>query len=165
MVRLACEQADAEGATLFLVDGPILRPYIVYNLPKEYTDGIGTVRVGTQCCGRAVEQKRPWIVADMLTDPLFADGRDGAMASTIRAGFSVPVMDRGVAVASLACHYTTPHCPTELDIERNEVFANLIGIALRAVESTPVAEAVFHFSMEKHELTRTEAKPTAATRS
>lgn len=148
-----------------MVDGPILRPYIVYNLAKEYIEGIGTVRVGTQCCGRAVEQKRPWIVADMLTDPLFADGRDGAVASTIRAGFSVPVVDRGVAVASLACHYTAPHCPTELDIERNEVFAKLIGIALRAVESTPRPETVFHFSVEKHELTQSDAKPSAAIRS
>jgi GAF domain-containing protein len=161
MVRLACEQADADGATLFLVDGPVLRPYIVYNLPKEYIDGIGTVRVGAQCCGRAVEQKKPWIVADMLTDPLFADGREGALTSPIRAGFSVPVIDRGIAVASLACHYTAPHSPTALDIQRNEVFANLIGIALRAVESTPLPEAVFHFSVEKHELIRSEAKPVA----
>lgn len=92
MVRVACELANGHGATLFVVDGPILRPLIVYNLPKEYIAGIGTVRVGTQCCGRAVEQKKPWIVSDMLTDPLFADGRSGAETSPIRAAFSVPVL-------------------------------------------------------------------------
>ena len=57
MVRLACELADGQAASLFLVDGGILRPYILYNLPKEYVAGIGTVEVGTQCCGRAVTQK------------------------------------------------------------------------------------------------------------
>ena len=130
MVQLACELAETKGATLFVVDGEVLKPYIVYNLPQEYIEGIGTVRVGTQCCGRAVEQKQPWIVEDMLTDPLFADGREGAMASPIRAAFSVPVISRNAAIASLACHFTEPHTPSALDIERNEVFAKLIAIVL-----------------------------------
>src|SRR5215475_6938595 len=121
MVRLACELADAQGATLFLVEGNVLRPFIIYNLPKEYIAGIGDVKVGTQCCGRAVEHKKPWIVSDMLTDPLFADGRDGALSSPIRAAFSVPVLDGDKAIASLACHYADPRSPSKIDIERNEV--------------------------------------------
>lgn len=132
MLGVACEMANAHGATLFIVDGPVLRPYIICNLPEEYIRGIGTVRVGTQCCGRAVEHRKPWIVSDMLTDPLFADGRAGAEESPIRAGFSVPVMDGDDAIASLACHFTHPHTPTDLDIERNSVFANLFSISLRA---------------------------------
>jgi hypothetical protein len=94
MLGVACDTADADGATLFVVDGAVLRPYLVYHLPVEYIHGIGTVRVGTQCCGRAVEHKRPWIVKDMLSDPLFADGRGGALASPIRSAFSVPVDGR-----------------------------------------------------------------------
>jgi GAF domain-containing protein len=131
MLGVACDVAGASGATLFVVDGSALRPYIVYNLPTEYIKGIGTVRIGTQCCGRAVEQKKPWIVSDMLTDPLFAEGRGGALESPIRAAFSVPVIDRDVAIAALACHFTNPHSPTPLDVERNEVFAKLIAISLR----------------------------------
>lgn len=143
MVRLACELAGAHGATLFLVDGPVLRPYVIYNLPKGYIEGIGTVRVGMQCCGRAVAQKRPWIVSDMLTDPLFADGRKGAVDSPIRAAFSVPVLNGDRAIASLACHYMEPHTPSAIDIERNEVFAKLISIALRGREGTPMPEPYF----------------------
>lgn len=143
MVRLACQLADAHGATLFVVDGSILRPYIVYNLPREYVAGIGTVRVGEQCCGRAVEDKRPWIVSDMLTDPLFADGRNGALESPVRAAFSVPVLDGDKAIASLACHYLDPHVPTRLDIERNEVFARLISISMRGQHPFPVTEPFF----------------------
>lgn len=148
MVRLACELADAHGATLFFVDGLVLRPYIIYNLPKEYILGIGTVHIGTQCCGRAVEQKRPWIVSDMLTDPLFVEGRDGAVKSPIRAAFSVPVLDGNKAIASLACHYLEPHVPSKLDIERNEVFAKLIAISLRGRHPISIAEPFFASAMD-----------------
>ena len=132
MLGVACDMANAHGATLFLVDGPVLRPFLIYNLPTEYIHGIGEVRVGEQCCGRAVAHRKPWIVTDMLADPLFADGVGGAVASPIRAAFSVPVMDGDTPLASLACHFTTPHTPTAVDIERNEVFARLFAISLRS---------------------------------
>lgn len=149
MVRLACELADAQGATLFLVDGPILRPYVIYNLPEEYIRGIGVVRVGSQCCGRAVAHKKPWIVMDMLTDPLFAEGRDGALDSPVRAAFSVPVLDGDTAIASLACHFTKPHSPTRIDIERNEVFAKLIAISLRGQQIETMVEPLFSSAAEQ----------------
>lgn len=135
LVRIACDVADASAGSLFLVDGDVLRPYIIYNLPAEYVAGIGTVRVGSQCCGRAVAHKKPWIVSDMLTDPLFAEGRDGAASSPIRAAFSVPVLEGDVAIASLACHFSVPHIPTQVDVERNEVFARLIAITLKGREA------------------------------
>lgn len=131
LVRLACEIADAHAGSLFLKDDDVLRPYVLYNLSKEYVDGIGLVRVGTQCCGRAVEAKKPWVVADMLQDPLFTDGRKGASNSLIRAGFSVPVFQDDEVVGSLACHYTAPYRPTPADIDRNEHFARLIAITLK----------------------------------
>lgn len=36
MLGVACEMAEAQGATLFLVDGAVLKPYLIYNLPAEY---------------------------------------------------------------------------------------------------------------------------------
>jgi len=130
LVRLAAEGARAVGSTLFLVQGDFLYPYATHNLPAEYINGIGAVRVGTQCCGRAVEHRRPWVVTDMLTDPLFAEGRAGAEDSPIRAAFSVPVFDGDRVIGALACHYENPYTPTPWDIERNESFAKLIGVAL-----------------------------------
>lgn len=138
--------AQAEGATLYIVDGPVLKPYIVYNLPSEYIQGIGTVRVGEQCCGRAVKHKKPWIVRDMLTDPLFEEGRAGALASPIRAGFSVPVMDGNTAVAAIGCHFTEPYTPTDVDIERNQAIANLFAIVLRGRTPGRVAPFFLHRS-------------------
>lgn len=132
MLGNICEIAQADGATLFVVEGEVLRPFLIYRLPIEYILGIGEVRVGEQCCGRAVAHKRPWIVADMLTDPLFAAGRAGAVDSPIRAAFSVPVMHEDAVIASLACHFNRPHSPSPEDIERNQAFAKLLTISLRA---------------------------------
>jgi GAF domain-containing protein len=129
-VGLAAEIADAYGGSLCLVNGDVLRPYIIYNLPEEYIAGCAEIRIGSQCCGRAVEAKKPWIVTDMLHDPLFAEGLKGAENSLIRAAFSVPVFQRDRVIASLACHYAAPHTPSALDIERNEHFARLIAIIL-----------------------------------
>lgn len=143
MLGVACEMASAQGATLFVVDGPILRPYLVYNLPSEYIQGVGDVKIGTQCCGRAVAHKKPWIVIDMLTDPLFADGLAGALASPIRAAFSVPVMDGDTPIASLACHFTYPHEPSKLDIERNEVFAKLFAISLHTQQPVNAGQPLY----------------------
>lgn len=148
MLGVACEMASAQGATLFVVDGPVLRPYLIYNLPAEYIQGVGDVKIGTQCCGRAVEHRKPWIVTDMLTDPLFADGLAGALASPIRAAFSVPVMDGGAPVASLAVHFTQPHTPSKLDIERNEVFARLFAISLHTQRPVDVGKPRYLYSSE-----------------
>ena len=133
LVRLACESAEADGATLFTVDPTrrFLKPFVIHKLPQSYIDGIGRVEVGKQCCGRAVAEKKPWVVKDMLSDPLFKDGLKGAINSPIRAAFSVPVITaKGDAVGSLACHFHEPHAPTPNEISRNEAFATLIAHGL-----------------------------------
>lgn len=152
LVGLACEAARADGATLFLRRGDLLYPYITHKIPQDYLDGIGPVRVGSQCCGRAVEHKHPWIVTDMLTDPLFEEGRAGAEASPIRAAFSVPVFDGERVIASLACHYAFVYTPTAWDIGRNESFAKLIGIALMelraaAPEEVPIDDSAIEATL------------------
>ncbi|HEX3572926.1 MAG TPA: GAF domain-containing protein [Acidobacteriaceae bacterium] len=143
MLGVACEMAEADGATLFVVDGTVLMPYLVYRLPAEYIQGVGAVRIGTQCCGRAVEHKRPWIVTDMLSDPLFEEGRAGALGSPIRAAFSVPVVDGETVIASLACHFNRTHSPSEVDLDRNQAFARLFAIVLRTRMPLSIAEPHF----------------------
>ena len=106
LVRLAAEGAKAPSASFYRLDesGQVLRPFILHGLPEAYVRGCGGVLVGTQCCGRAVEHRRVWIVSDMLTDPLFAEGRKAAENSPIRSAFSIPVIDAaGRCLGSLAC--------------------------------------------------------------
>jgi GAF domain-containing protein len=134
LVRLAGQAAKSDACSLFKVDptGTVLVPVVLVGLPQEYVAGIGEVEIGSQCCGRAVAFGKPWIVRDMLTDPLFVDGLKGAQDSGIRAAFSVPVRGRkGEIIGSLACHYRRPYTPTNVDIERNELYAKLIGFAMQ----------------------------------
>jgi GAF domain-containing protein len=143
LVRLAGEGAHSAACSLYLLDEAKkrLHPSVVIGLPDAYVKACGPVAVGTQCCGRAVEHKRPWLVTDMLTDPLFADARKAAQDSPIRAAFSVPVIAaNGEVLGSLACHYKKPYTASENDIERNEIFAKLIAYALTEEEHHPHVE-------------------------
>ena len=133
LVKLAGEGAHSHACSLYLLDasGRFLHPAVVIGLPKSYVEGCGPVEVGTQCCGRAVESQKPWIVADMSTDPLFSAGKSASDSSGIRAAFSVPVIGAdGTVYGSLACHYKKPYRASAQDIERNEIFAKLIAYAL-----------------------------------
>lgn len=137
LVRLAAEGAHARSASFFRLDdsGTTLKPFVCYGLPEAYIRGCGDVLVGTQCCGRAVQHRRPWVVSDMLTDPLFADARKAAEDSPIRSAFSVPVIDASDrCLGSLACHFPHPHTPSSYDVERSRVFATLIAFAVAKYE-------------------------------
>lgn len=145
LVKLAAEGAKSSSASLYMLDasGNVLKPYIVHGLPEAYVRGCGDVLVGTQCCGRAVQHRRVWIVADMLSDPLFADAKAAAVNSEIRAAFSVPVINAADnCIGSLACHYNRPFTPSSYDVERNRVFATLIAFTI-AKYGAPVVERSF----------------------
>jgi GAF domain-containing protein len=70
----------------------------------------------------------PWIVSDMLTDPLFSTARSASEVSPIRAAFSVPaIAEDGECLGSLACHYDDIYTPTAEQIRKNEVWASMIA--------------------------------------
>ena len=130
LIRLAADSAKSTSASLYVLDPnrAVLKPLATFGLPEQYVQACGDVRVGDQCCGRAVQQRKPWIVSDMLEDPLFASAKKAAQVSPIRAAFSVPVIDeRGDCLGSLGCHYDHPHVPAKADIERNEIWASMIA--------------------------------------
>ena len=134
--RLLVTAASAVGSEMgsfYLLneDEQVLRPFVTFNFPQAYAEACAEVRVGAQCCGRAVEHKTPWIVEDMLTDPLFAEAREGAANSDVRSAFSVPVLDaRGNCLGSLAVHFKRPFTPNAYQLERQSLFAKLIAFAL-----------------------------------
>ena len=133
LVQLAVSAAKAEAGSLSLMDEErqVLKITVTVGLPEEYVKGCGDIALGDQCCGRAALHRKPWIVTDMLTDPLFATAREASARTGIRAAFSVPVIQaNGKVLGSLACHYRKPYTPTAYEIERNHLFATLIAFAL-----------------------------------
>lgn len=133
LVQLAVSAAKSEAGSLALMDEErqVLKIAIAVGLPEDYVKGCGDIALGDQCCGRAALHRKPWIVTDMLSDPLFASAREASAKTGIRAAFSVPVIQaNGKVLGSLACHYRKPYTPTAYEIERNHLFATLIAFAL-----------------------------------
>jgi len=133
LVKMAISTAGTDMGSLFLLEKSdrLLHPFILLNLPDSYLEGCSTVPVGTQCCGRAVLHKIPWIVEDMWSDPLFSDCRQAAKNAGIRAAFSIPVIDDGgECLGSLASHFREVHRPGHETIETLQTMGNLIAYAL-----------------------------------
>jgi GAF domain-containing protein len=133
LVKMAAATSGTDMGSLFLLHkyDRALHPYILLNLPDSYLAGCATVPVGTQCCGRAVLHKIPWVVEDMWSDPLFEDCRNAARNSGIRAAFSVPVItDTGECVGSLASHFREVHRPGQDTLETIQMMGSLIAYAL-----------------------------------
>lgn len=133
LLQLAAESANSASASFYLLDARknVLRPVVTYGLPPAYVEACGSIAVGDQCCGRAVQYRKPWIVSDMLNDPLFASAKAAALMSPIRAAFSVPVIgEDGDCFGSLACHYAESYTATREQIERNETWATMIAHTL-----------------------------------
>jgi GAF domain-containing protein len=133
LVQLAAESANSKAASFYVLDEAeqVLKPFMTFGLPQQFVDGCGVIPVGEQCCGRAVQHLKPWIVSNMLSDPLFASAKQTSLESGITAGFSVPVIDeRNKCIGALGCHYATVYTPTDDDIKRNLQWAKLIAHAV-----------------------------------
>jgi hypothetical protein len=133
LVEAAASALGSDMGSFYVLhaDENVLKPYVTFNFPEAYLAGCSAVRVGQQCCGRAAKYKLPWIVEDMWTDPLFEEARDAAKKAGIRAGFSVPVLDvNGNCFGSLASHFRKTFKPSIYELERQSIFAKLIGFAL-----------------------------------
>jgi GAF domain-containing protein len=143
LVQLAAESGNCEAASLFISDwrNQVLKPLVTFGLPPDYVEACGNVRIGDQCCGRAVQHRKPWIVSDMLSDPLFASAREAALRSPIRAAFSVPVIDEaGQCFGSLACHYCEIHNPSVEEIASNKLWADMIAHTMSRYKAAGLVE-------------------------
>jgi GAF domain-containing protein len=130
LVQMAAESAHSKFGSFHVVDPAenVLKPLVTYGLPQAYIEACGNVRIGDQCCGRAVQHRKPWTVSDMLSDQLFESAREAAMKSPIRAGFSVPVIDEnGNCLGCLASQYDEVHVAAPEEIVRNQTWAQMIA--------------------------------------
>jgi GAF domain-containing protein len=137
LVRLAANACGSEMGSLYVLDPTdnCLKPFVLVNLPAEYTAGCTRIGLGEQCCGRAALHKIPWVVEDMLTDPLFIACREAARIAGVRAAFSVPVLDaQGECIGTLASHFREPFAPDTYALERSKLFAQLIAFAMARYE-------------------------------
>ena len=103
------------------------------SLPKEYCDAIHGMLIGPGegACGSAAYSKKPVVVEDVATDPLWKDFCGLALKFGLRSCWSTPILDRhGQVLATFAMYHPCPYKPTSRDHELVDKATYLARIAI-----------------------------------
>jgi len=134
LCRLVEEQTAGVLASILLLEGDRLRHGAAPSLPKAYTDAIDGAVIGPTAgsCGTAAYRAQQVIVADIATDPLWADYRELALPHGLRACWSSPIFSSaGTVIATFAMYFRAPRSPSPRDQHVVEQITHLAGIAIQ----------------------------------
>ncbi|WP_186458400.1 sensor histidine kinase [Neorhizobium alkalisoli] len=131
-------EKPAEGELLASVllmseDGRSLHEGAAPSLAPEYNAAIDGIPVGhgIGSCGTAALSGEAVMVADIDTDPLWADFRELAAAHGLKACWSMPIKAAdGRILGTFANYYREPREPTERDIEVIGMVTRTTAIAI-----------------------------------
>jgi PAS domain S-box-containing protein len=100
------ELAPGVLCSILLLEGDRLRHGAAPSLPHDYNQKVDGLKIGPTVgsCGTAAYLKKPVIVSDTFTDPLWADFRDLAQQYGLRACWSTPILSqRGDVLGRSPC--------------------------------------------------------------
>jgi len=134
-----CSRFDAQSSNfissilLMDSDGKQLRFGAGARVPKEWAESINPVTI-CACvgsCGTAAFLKKPVIVSDIATDPLWVDFREIALRNGLRAAWSQPIISKDDEVLGTFCIYCRePRTPSPSDIQLIEGAGHVALIAI-----------------------------------
>lgn len=139
-------------------DGKHLRHGAGPSLPEEYSRAINGLEIGPSVgsCGTAAYRKKPVIVSDIATDPLWEGPRAFALSFGLRACWSMPIIsDAGTVLGTIAMYYRAPRKPSARDFGLLQPGAALVRLALaqhRKEEELRAAEARSRLAAEAADL-------------
>jgi PAS domain S-box-containing protein len=119
--------------SVLLLDGKRVHVAAAPNLPPAYNAAIEGLEIGPSrgSCGTAAYRNQTVIVADITTNPLWADFRELAMQHHLRACWSVPIRSpAGDVVGTFAVYYHDARSPAPEELRLVERAAALAGIAI-----------------------------------
>jgi signal transduction histidine kinase len=150
LVLLIEEQSPGMLCSILLLsdDGNHIRHGAAPSLPADYVKAIDGEPIGPKngSCGTAMHRGKQVIVTDILTDPLWEDYRDLALAAGLRACWSTPIMSgRGKVMGSFAMYYPKPQTPTGTEARLTDVATH---IAALAIEHQKTQEAMARMQAE-----------------
>ena len=108
------------------------------NLPDFYNQAIHGLQIGpySGSCGTAAYEGQLVIVEDVMTHPYWWEFRDLARKAGLRACWSQPIFSsRGAVIATFAIYYCEPRSPSNEDIERIDIAANLASLAIEGKQA------------------------------
>jgi diguanylate cyclase (GGDEF)-like protein/PAS domain S-box-containing protein len=141
------------GSVLLLdKDGARLRHGAAPSLPDSYTRAIDGLQVGPKAgsCGAAVYRREAVVVANVMSDPLWTDHWELAVAHGLRSCWSTPILSHhGVVLGTFAMYSTTVREPTESETRIVDAATRIAGIAIERKQ----AEDRIHFMANHDALT------------
>ena len=135
LVKLIESLASEVLGSILLVDeeGEHLLHGAAPSLPLEYTKAIDGVSIGAVVgsCGTAAYRKEPVYVADIATDPLWADYKFLALPLGLRACWSTPIFDiQQRVIGTFALYQRQPGLPHAEHLQLIDMATHFASIAI-----------------------------------
>ncbi len=133
LVLLMEGQAEGLRCSVLLLNGIHVQHGAAPNLPEVYVKAVDGAPIGPRAgsCGTAMYTRQPVVVTDVLTDPLWADYRDLAKISGLRACWSTPILSsQGEVLGSFAMYRQESRGPRAEETRLTEIATHLAGIAI-----------------------------------
>jgi two-component system cell cycle sensor histidine kinase/response regulator CckA len=139
LMRLNESRSEGLLASVLLLDpeGKRLRHIAGPSLPREYMRAIDGSPIGPKAgsCGTAAYRKKPVIVSDIQTDPLWADYRYLVEPHGFRACWSTPIFSRrGQVLGTFAMYYREVRSPSRAELRLVKGTTHLAGIAIEKAQ-------------------------------
>ena len=135
LVLLMEGQAEGLRCSILLLnrDGKHVRHGAAPNLPDTYVKEVDGAAIGPRngSCGTAMYLRRPVVVTDVLTDPLWADYRGLAKICGLCACWSTPILSaKGDVLGSFAMYRQEKRGPRPEETRLTEIATHIAGIAI-----------------------------------
>ncbi len=137
IVELIEGQFEDGAVSILLLDEATgtLRHGSAPSLPPDYCRAVDGAKIGEKAgsCGTAAFRKRPVIVIDIATDPLWEDYRALALGHGLCACWSTPILAHdGHVFGTFAIYPSTPRAPSEHERALTEAATKLAAIAIQS---------------------------------
>lgn len=160
LVLLMEAQADGLRCSILLLarDGKHVHHGAAPSLPEAYVKAVDGAPIGPRngSCGTAMYLRKPVVVKDVLTDPLWADYRNLAEICGLRACWSTPVLSpQGEVLGSFAMYREEKRGPDPEELRLTQIATHIAGIAIerqRAQETLREREARINLAAESADL-------------
>jgi PAS domain S-box-containing protein len=135
LVLLMEGQAEGLRCSILLLnrDGKHVRHGAAPNLPETYVKAVNGAPIGPRngSCGTAMYTRRPVVVTDVMTDPLWTDYRELAKICGLRACWSTPILSpQGEVLGSFAMYRQETRGPQPEETRLTEIATHIAGIAI-----------------------------------
>jgi PAS domain S-box-containing protein len=135
LVLLMEGQAEGLRCSILLLnrDGKHVRHGAAPNLPETYVKEVDGSPIGPRngSCGTAMFTRKPVVVQDVMTDPLWADYRELARICGLRACWSTPILSpQGDVLGSFAMYREEKRGPRPEEDRLTNIATHIAGIAI-----------------------------------